>query len=352
MLDVIGFDSRSFIRKVRKKDNSKGKFESVLGVGVRANDYVAFDEEYGQVMEKVFKKYGIEKEFRYYCFNDIKDLPQCYNIIADFFKEIEPKICKVHIFYSLFSSKKIPEAKVYGRLARKEKIKLSSPTMTYRKLTSRHLVNVFPVICAWRLMENLNSSRTQFHMDAFMGHNFEAYEELMESDFSKFVFTSGDCINPVISAADLLIALIDYRLEKNKKLLIFENLRPVLPEFGKKVLAFPISNTHLPKITPIEKKPLLPYNSIKRPVYWFFKGDDLMDSGVLKRSKTYRNLLDIVACRGGCVKLFSKKDAENIRNGDMGVYMDSIGEEIINSYAKIGKKLIKEKLDLFIKNED
>lgn len=350
MLDVVGFDSRAFKRKVIKRDGSVGEFESVLGVGVRVRDYEEFDKKYEEVLDRVFKKHGVEKIYKYYCFNDIKDLPQCYDIITDFFKEIVSEIYKVHIFYTLFSSKKILEPKVYGRLSRQKRIKLSEPTMTYKKLTSRHLVNVFPVICAWRLINNLNPLKTQFHMDAFMGHNFEAYEELMESNFSKFVFTSGDCINPVISTADLLIALIDYRLEKERRLLIFENFRPILPEFGSKVLAFPISNVHLPKITPIEKKPILPYASIKRPVYWFFKGDGLMDSGVLKRSKTYRNLLDIIASRGGCVKLFSREDAENIEEGDRGIYMDTIGEEIIDSYAKVGKRLIKEKLDLFVDN--
>ena len=352
MLDVIGIDSRRFIRKVIKKDGSEGSFESVLGIGIRVNNYDNYDRKYEEVLEEVFRKHKVEKIYKYYCYNDIKDLPQCWEILDDFFEKISSEICKVHIFYSMFSSKRNSKVKVYGRLARQKKIKLSEPTITYRQLISQHLVNVFPVICAWRLIGKLLPTQTQFHLDAFLGHNFEAYEELLDSNFQKFVYTSGDCINPVISTADLLIALLDHRLEKDGKFLIFENLRPSLPEFNEKVLAFPISNTHLPKITPIEKKPLVPYDSIKRPVYWVFKGDELMDSGVLKRSKTYRNLLDIVARRGGCVKLFSRDDAEKINRGDHGVYMDSNGEEIIDSYAKIGKKLIKEKLDLYVDNED
>ena len=39
MLDVIGIDSRRFIRKVIKKDGSEGSFESVLGIGIRVNNY-------------------------------------------------------------------------------------------------------------------------------------------------------------------------------------------------------------------------------------------------------------------------------------------------------------------------
>ncbi len=350
MLDVIGFDSRIFIRESKKRNGKTGRFESVLGVGIRVQDYDKFDKKYQEIFQEIFDKYKLEKKYKYYCFNDIKDIPCSKDILAEFFDKIEPEIYKAHIFYSMFSSKRIPEAKVYGRMSREQNIKLSSPTMTYKKLTSSHLVNVFPAICAWRLIGDLNSSKTQFHLDAFIGHNFEAYEELMKGNFSKFVFTSGDCINPVISTADLLIAFIDIKLEEEKRLLTFESFRGVLPKFKEKVLVKPISNTHLPKITPIEKKPILPYGSIKRPVYWLFKGEDLIDSGVLKRSKTYRNLLDVISYRGGCVKLFSKSDAENIESGDVGIYMNSAGEEIIKSYAKIGKKLIKQKLDLFVKD--
>ena len=347
MLDCIGIDARPFRRKSEKRDGTEGSFESVIGIGVRTIDYDSINLNYDQIFSSIFQQLKIERKYKYYCFNDIKDNPKCWEILEKFTKEIAPHIHKLHIFYSMFSSKKIQEVKVYGRLSKQKKIKLSAPTRTYKEFIVKHLVQSFPVICAWRLLEKLNPARTQFHLDAFSGHTTEAYEELMESSFSKFVYFSGDCLNPLISTADLLIATFDHRLEKQGKLLLFENFRSVLQEFGDKLLAYPISNIHLPKITPLEKKPITPFKCLKRPVFWVFKGDDLMHSGVIKRSATYRNLLDIVANKGGCVKLFSNKDAENLSGGDFGVYFDDSGEKIINNYGKVGKKLIKQKIDLY-----
>lgn len=348
MLDVIGIDSRRFFRENHKRN--KG-FESTVGIAVRVRDYLNFFEEYKKVLTEIFNELSIKKEYDIYCYNDIKDHPKCLEILDLFAKKIAKHIHKIHVFYSLFSSKKISVVKVYGRQSQREKKKFSSPTRTYKELNSEHLINIFPAICAWRLLEKLQKS-SQFHIDSFAGHTCEAYEELAKSGHDIFVYTSGDCTNPVISTADLLIALLDKRLSNSSKRLLYQNLRPALPEFKDNLLAYPISNVHLPKITPLEKKQVNPENSLMRPVFWVFKGSGLMDSGVLKRSKTYRNFLDVVSFKGGCAKLFSKSDAEQIKKGDYGIYLDSIGEEIIDSYAKIGKRLIKYKIDLFVKVEE
>jgi len=349
MLDIIGIDSRAFKRS--NPTDSLKTFESVLGIAVRVTNYYNFKEEYEKALTEIFKEFGIEKEYSIYCYNDLKDIPQCWQIIEELINKISESIHKVHVFYSMFSSKRIQAVKVYGRMAKKQKIKLSTPTRTYKEFVIKHLTSVFPIICAWRIMKKFGSKPLQFHLDAFGGHTCEAYEELQKSHHKSVIYTSGDCLNCVISIADLLIALLDKRLEENKKPLIFENIRPSLKELGEKILAFPISNIHLPKITPLEKKPIIIEDSLLRPMFWVFKGDDLMDSGVLKRSKTYRNLLDVVSFKGGCVKLFTKKDAEHIKKGDYGIFFDSNGERIIDNYSKIGKKLIKHKLDLYVKTE-
>jgi len=346
MLDVIGIDSRKF-----RREHGDKSFESVLGIAVRTRDFHSFRENYEKIFEEIFQELGIEKEYSVYCYNDLKDHPKCWEIINKFVEKISKHIYKTHVFYSMFSSKKFSEVKVYGRLAKEQKLKLSKPTRTYKEFVIKHLTNMFPIVCAWRLTKKFNSKNIQFHLDAFSGHTCEAYEELQEGNYKTVIYTSGDCLNPLISTADLLIALLDKRLEESNKLLNYNNIRPALKELGEDVLAFPISNTHLSKITPLEKKPVTIEKFLLRPVFWVFKGDDLMDSGVLKRSKTYRNLLDVVSTKGGCVKLFSKKDAEYLKKEDHGVFFDSEGERIVNNYAKIGKKLIKEKIDLYVESE-
>ena len=83
-----------------------------------------------------------------------------------------------------------------------------------------------------------------------------------------------------------------------------------------------------------------------------FKGDRLIDSGVLKRSRTYRNLIDFAALNYGVVKMFSKgRDIQYFQEGDYGVYLNRAGKEIIESYIKIGKRFQLLDLDMMVPNE-
>ncbi len=351
MLSVVGIDSRILVRNPIKKDGTRGEFISVIGMAVRVQDYESFDKQYQNAMEKAFTKSGLEKKYKYYSVNDLRDNPSKNKIIETFFENINEHIEKVHIFYTLFSKKRAPVVKVYGRYSRNKKIKLSKPTRTYKEFIHEHLVNCFPGICGWRLMKYFSSGTTQFHLDSYEGHICEAQEEFEKSNFEKFTFPSGDCTNPVISTADLLLDLFDIRLSKKKLLLIFQNIRLALPEFGNKILAYPFLNKHLPKITPLDKISVSNY-SFLRPVYWVFKGDASINSGDLKRSEAYRNLLDCVAHKGGTIKLFSKsKDSKLMNPHDYGVYWNNNGKEIIKTYNKMGKKLQFFNIDLTVPDD-
>lgn len=351
MLDVIGIDSRMFTRTTKKRDGTKGEFFSVIGIGIRVRDYDKFDKEYEKSMEKAFKDNGLEKKYKYYCLNDFEGNDRRDKVVESFIGNIQEHIHKVHIFYALFSEEKIKRIKVYGRYSKRTNTKLSAPDRTQKQLIKEHLVNTFPGICAWRLMEFFRQG-IQFHIDFYEGHISEAQEELEKSQLGKFVFPSGDCINPVISTADILIGLLDKRLSEKNLYLLFENMRKALPEFNEKILVYPLLNKHLPKITPIDKIPIDNNKYMRRPIYWIFKGEDIVNSKDLKRSETYRNLLDYASHKGGCVKLFDKnKDSKMMGDGDFGVYLNDRGKEQIKTYNKIGKKIQPFNMDLMIPDE-
>ncbi len=340
MPSIIGVDSRLFVRNPLKKDGTKGHFSSVLGIAVKIRDYESYNIKYQEAMKKAFLEIGLEPDYQYYCVNDFRDMgmDNKKTLLQKFLREISPHIEKVHVFYTLFSKKQISEVKVYGRMAKNEKIKLSSPTRTYEQLVSGHLVQCFPAICAWKLTEYLRNDTVQFHLDAYQGHIFEAQEDLETKGYTYTIFPSGDCINPVISTADLLLEVLDERLASQNRLLIFDNIRPSLLEFGENVLVYPILSKHLQKITPLDKKPIDIMPNIKHPVFWVFKGEELLDTGTFRRSKTYRNLLDLVVGFGGVAKMFEKsKDIDSFQKGDYGVYLNGRGKEIVESYIKIGK---------------
>jgi len=350
MTSIIGIDARSFVRKPHG-DTDK-EFISAFGVGVKVKDYVKFDTKYREAISQAFKNIDQEADYAYYCTNDIKDWKQKRVFLDTFLSEIAPHIERVHCFYTLFSSSITPEALVYGRHAKKKKIKLAKPTMTYDELTRKHLIETFPSICAWRLTEFFTPDGIQFHLDYHSGHVFEAFEELMGENYNCIYYPSGDCVNPIISTADLLIDLIDSRFAEQKKRLLFENFRPLIPELGERLLVYPIWNKHLRSIVPIEPKSINVIEKIKHPVFWVFKEDPNIDSGVLKRSEGYRRLLDYAASMGAVVKLFEKrKDADQLRSGDYGVYFDSRGEETVKTYTKLGRALKPFKFDYMIPSD-
>lgn len=153
MLRVIGFDSREFKRDVIKKDGTEGKFRSALGAGIRVNDYEKFDDTYKKNLQSIFDKYGLNKEYNYYCFNDLKDFKLGHKIIEEFILSMVESIEKISIFYTLFSKERIPLVKVYGRYAKRKRKKLSKPTRNYSELLNEHIINMFPAICAWKISD-------------------------------------------------------------------------------------------------------------------------------------------------------------------------------------------------------
>ncbi len=339
MVSIVGIDSRSFVRDVIKKDNTKGHFESVIGIAIKVRDYILFKEKYSKAIEKASKILKRGNDFQFLCFNDIKNEEGAHKFLEAFFKEIFPDIEKVHVFYTLFSKKRLSEIKVYGRMAKRKKIKFSEPTRTYEKLLSEHILQCFPAICAWRLIEYFTPETVEFHLDAYEGHIFEAQEALDDSGHIVYIYPGGDCVNAVISTADLMIAFLDKRLQTNSKYLIYENIRTVLPELGEKVLVYPISNKHVPFITPLDKQPVKLWDKIRHPVFWIFKGEEIIDSGTIKRSRSYRNLQDMAASTFGVVRMFDKsKDINYFKNGDYGVFLNQRGKEQIETYTRIGKK--------------
>ncbi len=81
MLKVVGFDSRIFKRNSIKRDGGKGSFKSVVGFGIRVEDYELFDKKYQEILKKTMEEYGFDKKYNYYCVNDFKDCPKKDEII-------------------------------------------------------------------------------------------------------------------------------------------------------------------------------------------------------------------------------------------------------------------------------
>ncbi|MFA5247097.1 MAG: hypothetical protein WC408_04385 [Candidatus Micrarchaeia archaeon] len=334
-----------------KKDGTTGKFTSVVGICIKVTDYQAYDSLYRTAIKKAFANFGIAPDYTYYCTHDLSKYEQKAEIEEAIIKQVEPLIDRVHVIYTLFSKNRLNEydqVNVYGRYSKKNKLKLSKPTRTIDELIESHTVQIFPGICAWKLSRFFYPHTTSYILDAYEGHVNEAEEEFEQKKFKTFVIPNGDCANPLISTSDILLDVLDRRLAQNRKSLLFENIRPALPEFGEKVLAYIIDNRDLPKITPVDKTPIETNQHLMHPVFWVFKADDDIDSKRIKESQTYRNLVDFAALKGGCTKLYNKHDEPYLRNDDYGVYHNTAGKETVASLRKFGIALTPFDLDSLV----
>ncbi|MBU4266453.1 MAG: hypothetical protein L6243_01765 [Candidatus Altiarchaeales archaeon] len=349
---TIGIDSREFRRDVIKKDSTSGHFKSALGIAVEVWNYGSFRLKYIEVIKSIFEDMKLDQNYTYYCTHDLINFPEKEKFLDLFLEKISPHIHKLCIFYSLFSQKRLAEIKVYGRLSRRRGIKLAKPTRNISQITD-NVNSCFPSICAWRLSKYFDEGAVDFHLDSHGGHVFDAYEELEQKKFRRLVFPSGDCCNPVISTADLIIDILDSRLMKNDLFLVGKNIRPTLPEFGDNTFVYPLKNINLSSIVPVDNVPINTNSCLPHPIYWVFKGDSLVNSQDLKRSEGFRNLVDYVAGHHGIVKLFeTQKDIDYFKEGDYGVYLNSRGEETIETFKKIRKRFTPMKFDLMLPETD
>src|SRR5690606_18406117 len=101
---------------------------------------------------------------------------------------------------------------------------------------------------------------------------------------------------------------------------------------------YSINNRDFKFITPLDNKAIDLESHLNHPVFWFFKGEEIINSATLKRSKEYRNLINYASNFNAIVKLFDKSnDIKYFKEGDYAIYLNSRAKEQILSYIKIGK---------------
>jgi hypothetical protein len=197
-----GFDSMLLRRESVSLTGEKGKpFKALVGVSVTTDDEDEFRKNYDQCLQEVLDAAKIARKKRVYkAAHLLKQAKEkTPKIISDLIDNLEGCIEHIDIYCAYYAQ---PYISMFGqtRLQRLE-------PLTYLEYTK----NAFPHVCAWwylRTYRDLESSLA-LDLDHFEGKVTPAWRELIDSKVGKRIFFSGAECNPLISAADLALKLIE-----------------------------------------------------------------------------------------------------------------------------------------------
>lgn len=262
VLSSVAIDSREYIRGTHGS-----VYKACLGVAITINDEKKFVGKYNLTVGGLLKKYGIKRKKTVYKSYDIMSnlKPNHYKEFFDDFYQslIIDQISELDVFYSLFFKKDTPEIRIYGR--DESGIEKMGIIPFIDKLNPS-----YPHVCAWRYLEQHKKFNGALHLDHFTGSITEAWETIDGKD-NIFIYFMGDCCNPLIATADLVVRYIDIQLRYKQRRLYPEYIAEVLPGYEGKLSTHFLGQKFLSNIRPISKTPINPTSKIKHPIIFIVK---------------------------------------------------------------------------------
>src|SRR3989442_964954 len=206
---AAGFDSSLLERPLgflltenKAPDESrKPLLKATLGVSLRTLDFDAFVKDYLSLMPLSIRDAGGTPKKRIYKSSHLtKQLAaKAPEVIRRLLSSLSDRIDRLDV-YCFYSRREY--ISIYGT-GRGERL---SPN-EFVELTQ----NAFPHVCAWRYLDNYkaDSENDRLMIDHFQGKITPAWEAIEDGSFDIRVFYSGSECNPLISAADLTLRIIE-----------------------------------------------------------------------------------------------------------------------------------------------
>jgi len=197
----------------------------------------------------------------------------------------------------------------------------------------------------------------QLYMDAFRSRHTKAWKMITDA-LSPRVFMRGDECNPFISCADIVAFLTDVKLYKAHRRLEPHDIREVWSGYGFETTVRFFDGRNMPYYT-WRSDDMIDFSGyLARPVVFLAIDDiesgmrdgpgagddepvDHMDADperprrfnrVIKESDVYHGALRYASDKGGCVKIFSRReDLGLVRDGDVFVYVGARSKAIGDS---------------------
>ncbi|MFH1505982.1 MAG: hypothetical protein ABIE94_03240 [archaeon] len=327
----IGIDAKEIHIEFIDMYKKQKQFRSMVGIAVVTNEYDNLKKQYEKILQSTLKNNGIKSKRKVLSSFELLDLTDGdTKLHEEIYEKICPYLYKLNIIYTSFNTKRIPLIKTFGLIGvRNQKLD---------EFYDSHLVNAFPHICVWSIFDYIRDTKAEVLCDGFFSYTTDAWKII--KDYDKFnILYNGDKTNFLISLADIIVVVLQKRLENNKRSLYPPNIYHALkckskshsPAIHIKI----INNRHYPKITQLDKKGFPARKYIKHPTYFIMKpkggsiSTDFILSGLPK-------LMNEISDVGGCVTAFSERIHRNmVKEKDVFIYLDKTGETDIKTLKKL-----------------
>jgi|GEM_PF-4684620 len=312
----------------RKGDEGK-EFIAPLGIAVvvskgRAED---FKKAYSKIIDDILKKHNKPREKTVYKSYDLLvllGLEEGFSALQEFSRKIGEHLDGLHVFFSVFNINKLPKAPDSGEPAvwAYKDNRSGVRHISFKKFLHK-LVEAYPYICAWRLACEGALKDSVLLMDSFDSELTPAWSEI-EGCKDFHILTYGDHCSEFIATSDILLKVLELRMQRGRKKLTRDSIGSCLPEHTKKVKIGYMGHEALGKMAPSSGDVIDVRRKIKHPVVFVVPPEAPIAGSrdLTLKSPIMKRIFDLACQHSGCVKFFEKRDADFIKEGDIFVCPD------------------------------
>jgi hypothetical protein len=335
-MGIVAFDTKEFRRGIDKA------FFAPIGVSLTIDDAAEFRAVYDQALDELFPKFKQVRERKVYSTYELIEkwgLPKTVAFVEMFLNKIQHLVKKMGVYYTILPPTKVPRVKKYGADGRVKEVE----TVEFL----RELNPYYVYCCAWRYAQTMLNQGDKLLLDNFEGKVTDAWMELAQSCKGRFwVYPHGDRCSPPISAADMMVALVDYRLYRNKKKLDSLGIATVFSGAPFEITPMFIGQPHLSKLSPKTNRMINLTEYYKRPIIFILLEKlELIKSEaerrMFERSPLMNSVMNMSFEMDCPIKYFDPvKDSDIISDGDILV--------CIGGKAEADAKVLKNLFDIQI----
>lgn len=325
----VGFDAK----EIRRKKNNDKSYVSPIGCGIKIENIDEFKKAYFDIMEEKFAK--INKEFRRKIYSNFYlkkflGLTESLKLVEEFYNDIREYIMGVEIYVTQIKISKIPIIYMY----RENGIIAAEESKEFLKT----LQSAYSYISAWKYYEENKTDEDILLIDHFQGSITAAWQSLQKRLLD--VYFKGDLCNPLISASDLLLGLIDDLLLKKCKTISQKEIKDILRQLK---IDGETKFIRIDFIVPLKRDPITldKKKHLHHPIYFLVKDKKPKDMDYrehlqqLEFSPVFDKLVNKACENDAAIKIYNElMDFLIFDRGDKIFYFEERGEGIAKSLHK------------------
>jgi hypothetical protein len=319
----VGFDSLLFDR--RALETPERVFKAHLAVGVSVERESDFRSKYEQALDDVFSKKGMKRKkciykghhFRLQAKSDSSEM------IGYLLDELSESISRIDVYCGYYP---MDDISIYGEAS----------GQTIKRLTFlERTQHGYHHVCAWRYIEDFGTD-CRMKLDYFSGEKTPAWDALIKKKPNIELYFNGCECDPLISTADLVLALIDlHQYGTISGLTLLNPIRKACTNLANsRKLVYHEMKRYLHMATPTVPLPMNVSSFIKHPIFFIVWNPEAPRKRVkpmFEWSPLYNSVVRKALCEEGCFKFISPEEDH--------VFWDC-GKDKLVTWSKVDEEMV------------